>query len=325
MMRHLCLLACVSLGSVVWAQPLAMDSGRGNSNWLLPVPELTASAAIPTSKDVLRYEWGQEISSHHQIETYLKALATAAPKRTRLVQYGTSTEGRSLNYLVISSSQNISALDEIRTNNLRLADPRTTDYNKAEMIIGTDGAPVIIWLAYAVHGNEISPSDAALLTAYHLLADERQKTREMLRRLVVIIDPLQNPDGRDRFVNVFRETRGLFNQSNPYANEHTERWPKGRSNHYWFDMNRDWFLQSQREVKFKVAAYLHWQPQIYVDAHEMGRNATFYFPPPAEPKNPYLLASQHDWYTRRPHRHPGSRTGGDRRGRNHRPGHTIRP
>ncbi len=89
-------------------------------------------------------------------------------------------------------------------------------------------SPAIIWLAYSVHGNEISPSDAALITAYHLLADKRPETKAMLEELVVIIDPLQNPDGRDRFVNVFRENRGLFLQSNPNATDHTERWPGGR-------------------------------------------------------------------------------------------------
>ncbi len=208
------------------------------------------------------------------------------------MKYGESYEGRSLNYLVISSPENIARLDEIRANNLRIAS--SPDDPKVDSII--EDAPAIVWLAYCVHGNEISPSDAALITAYHLLADQRDETKALLKNLVVVIDPLQNPDGRDRFVNVFRESRGLFQQSYPAANEHTERWPSGRSNHYWFDMNRDWFRHSQQEVKAKVAAYLDWQPQMYVDAHEMGRNSTFYFPPPSDPKNPYLLPSQHEWF-----------------------------
>ena len=269
---------------------------KDHPQWLLPVPELKPDKRIPTSEQVLRYRWADDISSHYQIETYLKRLAAAAPKRTRLVQYGTSAEGRSLNYLVVSSSENLARIDTIRENNLRLADPRVCNDSEAKGLI--ESSPAVIWLAYCVHGNEISPSDAALLTAYHLLADQRQATKEILKNLVVVIDPLQNPDGRDRFVNVFRETRGLFQQPNPYANEHTERWPSGRSNHYWFDMNRDWFRHSQQEVKAKVAAYLEWQPQIYVDSHEMGRNSTFYFPPPTDPKNPYLLPAQHEWFGR---------------------------
>jgi len=269
---------------------------KDGSQWLLPIPEVDASEDVPDSESVLRYRWGDDISSHFQIETYLAALAKAAPNRTKLVQYGHSYEGRSLNYLVISSAANIAKLDEIQAGNLKISDPRSLSREDFKVLVATQ--PAIVWLAYCVHGNEISPSDAALLTAYHLLADQREETKQLLEQLVVIVDPLQNPDGRDRFVNVFRESRGRFNQSNPYSNEHTERWPSGRSNHYWFDMNRDWFRHSQQEVKAKVAAYLDWQPQIYVDAHEMGRNSTFYFPPPTDPKNPYLLPQQHEWFSR---------------------------
>jgi hypothetical protein len=276
--------------------PASKSVDKNDPQYLLPVTEHQADQKIPTSEQVLRYRWGDDISSHRQIEIYLQALAKAAPDRTKLVQYGGSYEDRSLNYLVISSPENIARLDQIRQNNLKLADPRQIDTAIAKDLI--EKSPAVIWLAYCVHGNEISPSDAAILTAYHLLSDKRPETRKMLEQLVVVIDPLQNPDGRDRFVNVYRETRGSFHQTDPLANEHTERWPNGRSNHYWFDMNRDWFRHSQREVKAKVAAYLDWQPQIYVDAHEMGRNSTFYFPPPTDPKNPYLLPAQHDWFGR---------------------------
>ena len=269
---------------------------RDDERWLLPIDGFEADPAIPDSKTVLRYRWGDEISSHLQIERYLEALHQAAPDRTQLVKYGQSYEGRSLNYLVISSAENIARLDELRGKNLALANPQNLEEEKADAIVAD--SPVFVWLAYCVHGNEISPSDAALLTAYHLLADQREATKDWLKRLVVIIDPLQNPDGRDRFVNVFRESRGRFMQSHPYSNEHTERWPNGRSNHYWFDMNRDWFRHSQQEVKAKVAAYLHWHPQIFVDAHEMGRNSSYYFPPPTDPKNPYLLESQSDWFSK---------------------------
>ena len=285
---------CISTFSI--SSSIAQSPSDDAETWMLPIEGFQASEKIPDSKSVLRYRWGDEISSHLQIERYLSALHIAAPDRTRLIQYGESYEGRSLNYLVISSQENIARLDELQADNLKLADPRNIDASSADATI--ENSPAFVWLAYCVHGNEISPSDAALLTAYHLLADEREETKDWLNNLVVIIDPLQNPDGRDRFVNVFRESRGRFMQSNPYSNEHTERWPSGRSNHYWFDMNRDWFRHSQQEVKAKVAAYLSWHPQIYVDAHEMGRNSTYYFPPPTDPKNPYLLESQTDWFSK---------------------------
>lgn len=268
----------------------------GDRGWLLPMPEVDRDPAIPDSKQVLRYDWGQDISSHLQISVFLERLAEAAPDRTRLVRYGETSEGRALQYLVISSPANINRLEEIRGNLQRLADPRSCDQATADGMI--EQMPAVVWLAYAVHGNEISPSDSALLTAWHLLADRRPATVAMLEQLVVIIDPLQNPDGRDRFVNVFRETRGLFSQSHPASNEHTERWPGGRFNHYWFDMNRDWFRHSQVEVRAKVAAYLEWYPQIYVDSHEMGAENTYYFSPPADPKNPYLSLVQMEWFSR---------------------------
>jgi len=165
---------------------------KGDDQWLLPIPEVDADPAIPTSQEVLRYRWADDISSHHQIATYLTALHKAAPNRTKLVQYGQSYEGRSLNYLVISSPENIGRLDEIRQNNLALSNAHQTEPEKARSLI--ESSPAIVWLAYAVHGNEISPSDAALVTAYHLLADRRDETKQLLQDLVVIIDPLQNPD-----------------------------------------------------------------------------------------------------------------------------------
>jgi hypothetical protein len=296
-MTRISILPVLFLAAAWCTIALAQDkvAREGDDHWLLPLPEVQADPAIPDSRSVLRYHWADEISSHHQVVTYLQALAAAAPDRTRLVQYGESCEGRSLHYLVISSKENVARLDEIRENNLALAAAHRSDPARAREIMESN--PAVVWLAYAVHGNEISPSDAALLTAWHLLADQRPETRQLLRDLIVIIDPLQNPDGRDRFVNVYRESRGRFVQPYPAANEHTERWPSGRSNHYWFDMNRDWFRHSQQEVRAKVAAYLSWDPQLYVDAHEMGSNSTYYFPPPTDPKNPFLLPDQQRWFS----------------------------
>jgi hypothetical protein len=259
----------------------------------LPLPDVKADSSIPNLQQELGVAWGTEITNHQQIERYIHALAKSAPDRTRLIEYGTSCEGRKLYYLVISSPENMARLDEIQAQIQTLADPRTCDETKAKEIISRN--PCIIWLGYCVHGNEPSTSDAALITAWHLLADQGESTREMLKKLVVIIDPLQNPDGRDRFINAFREARGVFPQSYPLANEHTERFPPGRSNHYWIDMNRDWFLQTQQESRAKVAAYLDWQPQIFCDSHEFSYDQTYYFSPPTDPKNPFILPDQLAW------------------------------
>ena len=166
------------LGTTADAQDNHQDD-----QWLLPLPDVDADASIPTCEQVLRYRWGDDISSHYQVETYLKALAKAAPKRTRLVEYGRSYEGRSLNYLVISSEENIARLDEIQAANIQLSDPRTCLADEAKSLI--ENSPAIVWLAYCVHGNEISPSDAALVTAYHLLADKRESNAAILKELVL--------------------------------------------------------------------------------------------------------------------------------------------
>jgi len=284
------LIVSASLRPLAAQEPLP----KRDQAWLLPVPEAKLDSKIPTLKDVVGHRWGQEISSHAEIERYVHALAKAAPDRCKLVKYGQSNQRKDLYNLIITSAENLKRLDQIREQNLALADARVTDTKRAEEIAAN--SPAVVWLAYCIHGNETSPSDAALVTAYHLLADQRPETRDLLDKLVIIIDPLQNPDGRDRFVHFHRETRGGFDQDSPLAADRLERWPGGRSNHYLFDMNRDWYLQTQKESLARVAAFLRWKPQIFVDAHEMGANSTFFFDPSTDPYNPHTLKRQKDWH-----------------------------
>jgi hypothetical protein len=295
-LRHLSV--CVLLTAALAApQARAQEpASKKDPGWLLPIPELEAAAQVPTLAQVVGHRWAEEISSHAEIERYIQALAKAAPDRCLLTKYGQSYQGKGLYNLVITSPANLKRLEQIRTDNLALADPRTTTAAKGGEI--ATAAPVVVWLAYCVHGNEASPSDAALLTAYHLLADRRPQTQALLEKVVVIIDPLQNPDGRDRFVYFHRETRGGFDQDDPLAADRLERWPGGRFNHYLFDMNRDWYLQSQKESRARVAAFLRWKPQIFVDAHEMGPDSTFFFDPSTDPYNPHTLGRQKDWHVK---------------------------
>lgn len=280
--------------SVAMAQSAYGQEKRNDPAWLLPHSEVQADAKIPTLAEVVGHRWGAEISSHAEIERYVHALAKAAPDRCQLIQTGKSYQGKALYNLVITSADDFKQLETLRKQNLDLADSRVTAEKNAAVIAAK--APAVVFLAYCVHGNETSPSDAALMTAYHLLADKRAETREMLDKLIVIIDPLQNPDGRDRFVFFHREARGNFDQDNPLAADRIERWPGGRSNHYLFDMNRDWYLQTQQESVARVAAFLRWKPQIFVDAHEMGANSNFFFDPSTEPYNPHTLKRQKDWH-----------------------------
>lgn len=256
-------------------------------------PDARYDADIPTHEQVLGYPPGARISSPEALNDYLTALAAAAPERTHLVEYARSWEGRPLSYLVIGSAANIARLDEIKAGMRALADPRSRAEDELSALIAS--TPALVWLAHGVHGNEISSPEAALVTAYHLLAADAGKA--LLDDAVVIIDPVENPDGRARFVQHYRSLYGIEPQGSSIAAERVEGWPSGRTNHYLFDMNRDWFALTQPEVAGRVEAFLEFYPLVYVDLHEMGSNQTFYFPPPAVPYNPYLADAQFAAYT----------------------------
>ncbi|HJT86548.1 MAG TPA: M14 family zinc carboxypeptidase, partial [Bryobacteraceae bacterium] len=192
--------------------------------WPQQLPEFWPGAnydpRIPTFRQVLGYDAGQRITSHAGILRYLDALAAASP-RVRIFEYGETWEGRKLVYAAIGSEANIRKLDYLRSAIQRFADPRKT--SEAEARKSAAALPAVVWLSYGVHGDEISPSEAALMTAYHLLAARNDKMVEsILANDIVLIDPIQNPDGRERFVNYYRETRGAEPDVHPLAAEHNQ-------------------------------------------------------------------------------------------------------
>lgn len=239
--------------------------------------------AIPTLTATVGHAPGTRITSPDQTYAYIKALAEAAPDRVRLVQYATSWEGRPLYYLVMSAPQNMARLDAIRADMANIAAGRP----------GNGTAMPVTWLAYGVHGNEISSTDAALMTAYHLLAAKGDdRAAKIMAQTIVVIDPMQNPDGRARFVNNFLASTGIAPAADRQAAEHDEPWPSGRVNHYMFDLNRDWFTLSQPETRGKVAAIREWNPVVVIDLHEMGGDETYFFSPAAQPFSPNLTPAQ---------------------------------
>ena len=260
-----------------------------------PVPELAPGVKydprIPTIKQVLGHESGEAITPPEEIATYLRALHQAAPDRTRLVEYARSWEGRPLWLFIIGSPERIGRLEQVKADLRRLADPRALSSADADRL--SKELPVVTWLMHGVHGNEISSSDAALAEAHHLLAAQGDAdVQAILRESIVVIDPMQNPDGRARFVH--QNLLGRAANPDPYsvAAEHDEPWPGGRANHYLFDMNRDWFAQSQVETQGRIKAMLEWFPHVVVDLHEMGGDSSYYFAPPAAPVNPHITKSQ---------------------------------
>ncbi|HTP31019.1 MAG TPA: M14 family metallopeptidase [Candidatus Acidoferrales bacterium] len=246
---------------------------------------------VPTIRQVLGYDPGEKLTGAAGLTRYIEALAAAEPARMKIFEYGESWEGRKLVYAAIGSEPNIRRLGEIKSTMQRFADPRKTSESEARSLMA--GLPAAVWLSYGVHGNEISSCDAALLTAYHLLAARNDKlVDDIFSKVLVLIDPTQNPDGRDRFVNYFDQTRGLVPDSSPLAAERNEPWPGGRVNHYLFDLNRDWIALTQPEVAAEVKALREWLPLVYVDLHEMSGDSTYFFTPEADPYNPHLTATQ---------------------------------
>ncbi|MEO5762394.1 MAG: M14 metallopeptidase family protein, partial [Vicinamibacteria bacterium] len=258
-------------------------------------PNTQYDPKIPTIKQVLGYDHGDEITSPENIAVYLKALASAAPERTKLVEYAKSWEGRPLWIMVVGNADRMAKLDSIKAGLKKLADPRTTSVADRDELFKS--LPVSVWLMHGVHGNEISSSDAALAEAYHLLAAKNDAGVDaIMGNALVIIDPMENPDGRARFLSQNLQGRAAQPDPEPISAEHDEPWPGGRSNHYLFDMNRDWFALSQPETMGRVAVHQEYFPQVAVDLHEMGGNGSYYFAPPADPINPFVPKEQRDWF-----------------------------
>jgi hypothetical protein len=259
------------------------------------MPELAPGArydpAIPTIEQVLGHDHGERITTPEEIPIYLRALNQAAPDRTRLTEYARSWEDRPLWLFVIGAPERMAKLDQVKADLRRIADPRGLQKADADRLVRE--LPVVTWFMHGVHGNEISSSDAALAEAYHLLAAQGDAdVQNVLRESIVVIDPMQNPDGRARFVMSNLAGRAAEPDANSLSAEHDEPWPGGRSNHYLFDMNRDWFSQSQPETRGRIRAMLEWFPHVVVDLHEMGGDSTYYFGPPADPINPHVTKSQ---------------------------------
>lgn len=255
--------------------------------------DATYDASVPSMEDFGGYRFGQEMTTADGAVAYLRELAEIAPDRIQVFDYATSWQGRTLVYAVIGRPENIARMDEIQADMARLAYPAGLSDAQAEAIIAD--LPAIVWLSYGVHGDEITSTDAGLRTAYHLLAAEDDPTVEaILDNTIIIVDPVQNPDGRARFIQGFTEARGLVADENRYSLEHDQDWPRGRFNHYLFDLNRDWFAMTQPETQGRVREMLRWYPQVVVDAHEMGGDSSYFFAPSAEPFNPNILDSQRE-------------------------------
>ncbi len=244
-----------------------------------------AQTQLQSPAEFLGYELGDRFTRHHRMVEYFKHIDEVLGN-VEVKQYGTTYEHRPLIYAVITSPDNFKNIEQIRQDNLK----------RAGMIEGIPSTKVaIVWLSYNVHGNEANSMEAAMKTAYELVNSGNAKTKEWLKNTVVIMDPCINPDGRDRFANFFNQYGNNPPNADPQAREHAEPWPRGRANHYLFDLNRDWAWETQTESQARIKIYNQWMPHVHVDYHEQGYNSPYYFAPAAEPFHEVITPWQREF------------------------------
>ncbi|MXX03147.1 MAG: peptidase M14 [Gemmatimonadetes bacterium] len=235
--------------------------------------------AIPRPESVIGHTVGDTHTRSHLVAAYYRAVAEASD-RVVVSRHGATYEGRHLYHAVVTSPANHGRLEEIRMANHQLSD---APGEVSDAMIET--MPVVVHMGYGVHGNEASGPEAAMLVLYHLAAGSGPAVDGLLDRAVIILDPNYNPDGRDRFVNWVNANRGRVATRDGQDREHVEPWPGGRTNHYWFDLNRDWLVAQHPSSKGRVGLFHHWRAQVLTDVHEMGSNATYFFQPGIPSRN----------------------------------------
>jgi hypothetical protein len=290
-----------SVGLMAWlsvGQPQPPGVGGGQSplpgmEYAEPFfPGATFDPAVRAPESVLGFAVGRKPATHAQIEAVMQALAATSP-RCRIFEYGRSHEGRTLYYMVIGTPERVKDLEGLKRDYGRLADPRVIPAAEADAL--ADTLPALAWMAYVIHGDENSGSDAALAVAHLLAASPDKAVTDLLANVVVVIDPLMNPDGRDRFLAMQAQNRTGQPTVDDQSLLHTGFWPRGRMNHYLFDLNRDWVFATQPETRGRLLAISQWHPHYFMESHEMGSQDTFLFMPGREAINPNMPANVAKW------------------------------
>jgi hypothetical protein len=254
------------------------------------VPALLFAQQLTPPSDFLPHQLGQTFTPHHLLVDYYQLVAQQSPRVT-LEQYGTTNEDRPLLLATVSTPENLARIEEIRENNLRRAGLLPGDTNPALDDIA------IVWLSFSVHGNEATGSEASMGVLYDLADPTNERSSEWLQNAVVLLDPSENPDGYNRYTNWYRQQATRHLDVDIATREHQEPWPGGRTNHYMFDLNRDWAWQTQKESRQRLVLYQQWMPHIHADLHEQGYTSPYYFAPAAKPYHEYITDWQGDFQT----------------------------
>ena len=261
-MRFFYILLFISIG--VYAQNPKYDLDYYFSEFETP------NSSIPTPKEVIGHEVGEWHVTHDKLVQYMYALADAS-NRITIEDRGKTFEGRPILLLTITSEDNHNNINQIIANHKKI-----TEYNE---YISIEDQPIVVYQGFSIHGNEASGSNASLLLAYYLAASDSDFVHELLKNSVILLDPSMNPDGLQRFAYWANINKNINLTSDPNDREYNEVWPGGRTNHYWFDLNRDWLPAQLPESQARIKSFNKWIPNILTDHHEMGTNATFFFQP----------------------------------------------
>ncbi len=233
---------------------------------------VTYDAKIPTPRQFLGYQVGEWHVSNDQLVSYMRKLDELSDRVT-LTEYARTYENRPLLLLTITSPANHASINKLKADHVALSDPtRSGNLNVQTM-------PVVAWTGYSVHGNEASGTNASLLSAYYLTAAQGPAIDSLLNEAIILLDPCINPDGGNRFASWVNTHKSQNLVTDASSREFSEAWPGGRTNHYWFDLNRDWLYMQHPESKGRMVKYHEWKPNILTDHHEMGSNSTFFFQP----------------------------------------------
>jgi hypothetical protein len=277
------LIACLTICSTAIAQTI-------NASYYLPKNH-SYNKEIPTPESILGFTVGEWHVSHDKLSEYMRALAKASD-RISIENRGSTYEGRPLFLLTITSPKNHQNLEFIKEQHTLLSEPESKNLNINNM-------PAVVYQGFSIHGNEASGANAGLMVAYHLAASLDPNVEELLNDVVILFDPSYNPDGLQRFSQWVNTHKSNTLNPDPNDREYNESWPRGRTNHYWFDMNRDWLPVQLPESKARIKSFSEWLPNILTDHHEMGTNATFFFQPgiqsrvnPLTPKMNQILTKE---------------------------------
>jgi len=249
---------------------LQSQNSSADLNYYFSNQENTFDESIPTPESIIGHQVGEWHITHDKLVQYMKELARSSDRVT-IQNRGLTYEDRPLILLTITSKNNHSNIEKIKENHMALSNSNNiTNFNNF---------PLVVYQGFSIHGNEPSGSNASLLLAYYLAASKSNFIDDLLEKTVILLDPSFNPDGLQRFAYWANTNKNYNLNPDPNDREYNEAWPGGRTNHYWFDMNRDWLPVQLPESRARIKTYNEWLPNILTDHHEMGTNATFFFQP----------------------------------------------